>query len=218
LSTSGTLTREAPTTEEPVDRYTYDPQDAVPNWMSFEQMQRWEDVQTFQWDMKDLESRHDVVTFTSAPLEQDLTMAGEILVELHASTDVKDTDWWVHVSDVDEAGRSNRLTLGSLRARFRELRDPQYRTGDGDFAREVLLSGDPADVVRYRIGVKGIANTFKRGHRIRIAVMNAMANYTFPNSNTGGDEARATTTVPGRMGVHHTRAYPSHVILPVLPR
>jgi uncharacterized protein len=217
LFTSGHLTREAPTGDEPVDRYTYDPQDAVPNWMSFEQMQRWEDVQTFQWDMKDLEARHDVVTFTSPPLDQELTIAGEILVELHASTDVKDTDWWVHVSDVDEAGRSNRLTLGALRARFRELRDPQYRTGDGDFAREVLLSGNPADVVTYRIGVKGIANTFKRGHRIRIAVMNAMANYTFPNSNTGGDEARATTTLPGRMGIHHTRAFPSHVVLPVLP-
>ncbi|MBK8250220.1 MAG: CocE/NonD family hydrolase [Gemmatimonadetes bacterium] len=217
LFTSGRLAREAPVADEPVDRYTYDPADPVPNWMSFEQMQRWEDVQTFQWDMKDIEARHDVVTFTSAPLEQDLTIAGEILVELHASTDVKDTDWWVHVSDVDEAGKSQRLTLGGLRARFRELRDPQYRTGDGDFAREVLLSGNPADVVPYRIGIKGIANTFRRGHRIRIAIMNAMANYTFPNSNTGGDEARATTTIPGRMGIHHTRAYPSHVVLPVLP-
>ncbi len=217
LFTAGQLTRDAPVSDEPVDRYTYDPQDAVPNWMSFEQMQRWEDVQTFQWDMKDLEARHDVVTFTTAPLEADLTIAGDIMVELHASTNVKDTDWWVHVSDVDPAGRSNRLTLGALRARYRALRDPQYRSGEGDFARERLLSGNPDDVVTYRIGVKGIANTFRRGHRIRIAVMNAMANYTFPNSNTGGDEARATTTVPGRMGIHHTAAYPSHVILPVLP-
>ena len=30
--------------------------------MSFEQMRAWEDVQTFQWDMKHLEARHDVVT------------------------------------------------------------------------------------------------------------------------------------------------------------
>ena len=50
-----------------------------------------------------LEARHDVVTFTSAPLEQDLTIAGDILAVVFASTDVKDTDWWVHVSDVDQA-------------------------------------------------------------------------------------------------------------------
>jgi putative CocE/NonD family hydrolase len=214
----GTLARAAPTGDEPVERYIYDPADPPRNWMTFEQLQRWEDVQTFPFDMRELEARPDVVTFTSAPLAQDLTIAGDILVELHAGTDAKDTDWWVHVSDVDPTGRSNRLTLGALRARFRDLRDPQYRTGDGDFSRAVLLSGDLNDVVRYRIGIKGIANTFKRGHRIRIAVMNAMANYTFPNSNTGGDEGRVTTTVPAQVAIHHSRLYPSHVVLPVLPR
>ena len=218
LITSGTLTRDAPLFDEPVDRYTYDPADPVPNWMSFEQMQRWEDVQTFQWDMKDLEVRHDVVTFTSAPLQADLTIAGDILVELHASADVKDTDWWVHLADVDPAGRSNRLTLGTVRARFRNLDDAQYRARGDNFAREELLSGDSTQVVRYRIGVKGVANTFRKGHRIRVAVMNAMANYTFPNSNTGEDEGRVTRTVKGRMGIHHAAAWPSHIVLPVLPR
>ena len=218
LFTSGTLTREAPAGDEPADRYTYDPADPVPNWMSFEQMQRWEDVQSFQWDMKDLESRHDVVTFTTAPLAEELTVAGDILVELHASTDVRDTDWWVHLSDVDEAGKSHRLTLGALRARFRNLDDPQYRARGENFSREELLSGDSTQVVRYRIGVKGVANTFRKGHRLRIAVMNAVANYTFPNSNTGEDEARVTRTIPGRMAIHHSAPHPSHVVLPVLPR
>jgi hypothetical protein len=128
---------------------------------------------------------------------------------------VKDTDWWVHVSDVDEQGRSNRLTLGSVRARFRNLDDPRFRAQGSNFEREELLSGNPADVVKYEIGVKGVANTFKKGHRIRIAVMNALDGYTFPNSNTGGDEARVTGTVVGNMAVHHSRLYPSHVVLPV---
>jgi putative CocE/NonD family hydrolase len=217
LATSGRLTMEPPAGDEPPERYAYDPQDPPTNWMSFDQMLRWEDRQTFQADMTELERRHDVVTFTSSPLEEELTIAGDIMVELHASTDVKDTDWWVHLSDVDEAGRSHRLTLGALRARFRALEDPQYRAAGSNFEREELLSGDPRDVVRYRIGVKGVANTFRKGHRIRIAVMNAMAHYTFPNSNTGGDEARATTSVVGRMAIHHTRVHASHVVLPVLP-
>jgi hypothetical protein len=215
LFPSGRLSREPPPDDQPADRYQYDPANPVPNWMSFEQMQRWEDVQTFQWDMKDIEARHDVVTYTSAPLEKDLTIAGDILAVVYASTDVKDTDWWVHVSDVDEKGRSNRLTLGSVRARFRKLDDPRFRAQGSNFEREELLSGNPADVVKYEIGVKGVANTFKQGHRIRIAVMNALDGYTFPNSNTGGDEARVTETVVGNMAVHHSRLYPSHVVLPV---
>lgn len=216
--TGGTLSPVAPTGEEPRERWDSDPADPAPNWMSFDQLQRWEDVQTFQYDMRAIEARPDVVTFTSAPLTRDLTIAGDIMVELHASTDVKDTDWWIHVSDVDPQGRSHRLTLGGLRARFRDLDDPVHRTQGENFTRERLLSGDPADVVRYRIGIKGVANTFRRGHRIRIAVMNAMANYTFPNSQTGEDEARATTTRKGQMTLHHSAMYPSHVALPVLPR
>ncbi len=218
LFPSGRLSREAPAEAQSADRYRYDPSNPVPNWMSFEQMQAWEDVQTFQWDMKDIEARHDVVTYTSAPLEDDLTIAGDILAVVYASTDVKDTDWWVHISDVDEAGRSNRLTLGSVRARFRNLEDPRFRGAGKNFEREELLSGNPDEVVKYQIGVKGVANTFKKGHRIRIAIMNALDNYTFPNSNTGGDEARVTTTVVGNMAVHHSRMYPSHVVLRVLGR
>ncbi|MGQ0647566.1 MAG: CocE/NonD family hydrolase [Gemmatimonadaceae bacterium] len=217
LFTAGTLDRRAPSGDEPPERYRYDPKNPPPNWMSFEQMERWEDVQTFQWDMKDIEARHDVVTFTSAPLERDLTIAGDILAVLYASTDVADTDWWVHVSDVDPAGRSNRLTLGSIRARFRNLEDPRFRGRGSNFEREELLSGNPAEVVKLEIGVRGVANTFKRGHRIRVAVMNALDNYTFPNSNTGGDEARVTETVVGSMAIHHTRLHPSHIVLPGLP-
>ena len=62
LFTSGTLGRQPPSGDQPADRYRYDPADPVPDWMSFEQMRAWEDVQTFQWDMKHPEARHDVVT------------------------------------------------------------------------------------------------------------------------------------------------------------
>ena len=40
-------------------------------------------------------------TFT----KQDLTIAGKVMLVLYASTDVRDTDWWVQLSDVDWCGR-----------------------------------------------------------------------------------------------------------------
>lgn len=213
----GLLTLTAPLTEEPSESFVYDPEDPVTNWYSFDQMQSWSDVQSFPYDFKDIEMRHDLVTYTTAPLEEDLTLAGNINIVLYASTDVKDTDWWVHLSDVTPANESNRLTVGVLRARFRNLDDTEYHIFGSNFEKEDFLSGNIEEVVRYEIAIPSVANTFKKGHRIRIAVMNALDNYSFPNSNTGEDEGYVTETIPGNMRIHHAPAYPSHVILPVLP-
>jgi len=218
LPTVGALAQAPPSGDQPADRYRYDPANPPPNWMSFDQMLRWEDVQSYPYDMKDIEARPDVAVFTSAPLERDLTIAGELTAVLYASTDVKDTDWWVHVSDVDPRGGSHRITQGMIRARFRHNDDPQHHIFGSNFETERLLSGDPAEVVRYEFGIRSIANTFKKGNRIRIAIMNALDNYSFPNSNTGGNEALVTETVVGNMAIHHSDRYPSHVVLPVMPR
>ena len=206
-----------PTTDQPPEIYTYDPENPVQNWYNFEQMEEWEDIQSYPYDFKDIETRQDVVTYTTDPLQEDLTIAGNIIVVLYASTDVKDTDWWVYLSDVSPSNESNRLSVGVLRARFRNLEDPTYHVFGSNFEKEELLTGDINDVVRYEISIPSIANTFRKGHRIRIGVTNAHNNYSFPNSNTGGDEGYVTETMIGTMHLHHTQKYPSHVILPVLP-
>ncbi len=214
----GSLSLEPPAAAQAPERYLYDPDDPVPNWYNFDLMESWADVQSYPYDFKDIEARQDVVVYTSPPLEEDLTIAGNIMLELYASTDVRDTDWWVHISDVDENLQSHRLTVGVLRARFRHLDDPEYHVFGSNFEREELLSGSLEDVVHYRVSAPAIANTFKAGHRVRVAVMNALDNYSFPNSNTGGDEALATDTITGTMVVHHTPEHPSHIVLPVMPR
>ncbi len=104
-----------------------------------------------------------------------------------------------------------------LRACFRGLDDPLHQAFAANFEREELLSEELEDVVRYRFSIPAIANMFKKGHRIRVAVLNALDNYYFPNSNTGGDEGTATRTVIGTMRIHRSADYPSHVSLPVLP-
>jgi len=217
LTTRGRLDTAPPTEAEPPDTYRYDPLYPVPNWTNFDRMERWADIQSFPYDFKDIEGRPDVVTFTSDVLAEDVTIAGETMLVLYASTDVPDTDWWGHVSDVQPDGSSVRLTTGMLRARFRNLEDPRYQIFGSNFVEQELLSGDPDDVVRYEIRIPAVANTFAKGHRIRISVMNALDNYNFPNSNTGGDEAHVTDTVVGTMTIHHSPQHPSHVLLPILP-
>ena len=217
LMTSGSLHKSAPTGAEPPDHYVYDPQNPPSNWMSFDQLKQFEDVQSYPYDFKDIEARPDVVKFTSAPLEQDLTIAGNVMLVLYASADVRDTDWWVQLSDVDSTGQSVRLTRAVMRARFRDCDDTVHHVFGENYQHERLLSGDLNDVVRYDVSLRAIANTFRKGHRIRIAIMNALDNDAFPNSNTGTNEATVTETVIGRMAIHHSAGYASHIVLPVLP-
>lgn len=212
----GQLTQIAPMGEETFDSYLFNPKDPVTNWYDFDQMESWADVQSFQHDFRETETRHDVAIYTTAPLQEDVTIAGNIKVILYSSTDVKDTDWWVYLSDVTPEGGSHRLSVGALRARFRNLEDPVYHVFGSNFQTEELLSGNIEHVVRYEISIPSIANTFKKGHQIRIAVMNSHDYYSFPNSNTGEAEGYVTETVIGTMQVHHTAAYPSHVVLPIL--
>jgi putative CocE/NonD family hydrolase len=218
LTTNGKLTRETPANKEPQDIYIYDPRDPAPNWMSFDQMKGWQDVQSFPYDYQNIEKRSDIVVYTSEPLTEDLTIAGDVIVELYASCDVSDTDWWAYVSDVHPDGRSVRYTLGMIRARFRNIEDKVHNVFGENFVKEELLSGSFEDVVKYIISVPSIALTFKKGHQIRIAITNACDNYGFPNSNTGKDEALVIETVAGKMAIHHSPDYPSCVTLPVLPK
>lgn len=216
--TDGTLSTVQPAADEPVDIYQYDPENPPPNWMSFEQLLSWEDIQSFPFDFTEIEGRDDEVVYMSAPLKKDLTIAGDVFAVLYASCDVLDTDWWVRLSDVNPDGTAMRLCENTLRARFRNLDDPMFHVFGSNFETEELLSGDFEDVVRYEIRMRDVAHTFKKGHCIRIAVTNACDNYCFPNSNTGEDEAYVTYTVIGTMGIHHSDDYASYVVLPVMPK
>lgn len=78
---------------------------------------------------REMELRPDVLVYTSAPLEKDLTVAGELSFVLYAATDRPDTDWVARLTEVDGEGNSLRLSDGVLRARYREsLKEPKLLT------------------------------------------------------------------------------------------
>lgn len=185
FSDGGTLRSEKPAKSQPYESYVYDPKNAVKNWYNFDLMETWADYQSYPYDFKDIEARPDVVTFTTPPLEEDMVVAGNIKVVVYGSTDAKDTDWWAYIADVGPDYSSNRLSVGALRARFRQLDDPDTYIFGSNFETETLLSGDIEDVVRYEISIPSVANTFKKGRRLRIAIVHAHENYSLQNSNTG---------------------------------
>jgi uncharacterized protein len=212
LRRDGALDLDPPRSDEPGDRYDYDPEDPVPtiggvnSVLTMTQGAR-EPVLPGPRDQRVLEARDDVLVYTSAELERDLDVIGPVEMVLYAASSARDTDFIVRLCDVYPDGRSIFLTEGIIRAR--------YRGSERGESTELL---EPGEVALYRIRLYPAANVFRRGHRIRLDVTSSSFPRFSRNLNTGEDVATGTRMEVARQTVLHTDAYPSHVLLPVVPR
>jgi putative CocE/NonD family hydrolase len=158
-------------------------------------------------DQRPLEARDDVLVYTSEPLERDLDLIGPVETVLYAASSARDTDFVVRLCDVYPDGRSIVLTEGILRAR--------YRNSDEGDSTELL---EPNEVAEYRIRCYPVANVFEAGHRVRLDVTSSSFPRFSRNLNTGDDVGTGTRMEVAWQTVLHTDAYPSQVVLPVVPR
>ncbi|MBI4553947.1 MAG: CocE/NonD family hydrolase [Candidatus Latescibacteria bacterium] len=192
-----------PPGDEPADPFTYDPTYPVQtiggNNCCSPHIVAWG-----PYDQRPVELRGDVLCYTSPPLAQDLEVTGPIKVILYATTDGPDTDWTAKLVDVRPDGYAMNLTDGIIRARYRP-----------DRATPKLLQ--PGKVYEYEIDLWVTANVFRAGHRIRVEV----ASSNFPrfdrNPNTGHEFGIDAELRTAHQTVHHSRACPSHIVLPVIP-
>jgi putative CocE/NonD family hydrolase len=203
----GQLSQEPPD-DEPADVYLYDPRDPVATLGG----------QTFlpgfligansgPRDQRPVESRRDVLCFTTAPLQEELEVTGPVTLTLFASSSAVDTDFTGKLVDVHPSGRAVILTEGILRARYRNsMATPELMT--------------PGETYELAIDLWATANVFKAGHRIRLEVSSSNFPRFDRNSNTGGTiaEERESDFVVAVNRVFHDRARPSYVTLPVIDR
>ncbi|MFM1879044.1 MAG: hypothetical protein RLZZ241_1910, partial [Bacteroidota bacterium] len=105
-SNSGRLTLQVPGKEE-ADAYWFDPK--FPVWdKSYEK--------SYPYDQRNIESRKDVLVYTTEVLEQEVEVTGEIQVELYVSSSARDTDFSFTLCDVHPDGTS--INLHSLDAGY----------------------------------------------------------------------------------------------------
>ena len=155
-------------------------------------------------DQRAAEMRSDVLCYTSELLEADLEVTGPIEVVLYAATDGTDTDWTAKLVDVSPTGYARNLCDGILRARFREsLSEP------------TLV--DPGKVYEYRIDVGVTGNVFLKGHRIRVEISSSNFPRFDRNPNTGHEFGVDAEMRQARQTIYHSKEYPSHILLPVIP-
>ncbi len=151
----------------------------------------------------EVESRKDVISYTTGTLDDDLIISGDLSAQIFAASSCRDTDWIVRVTEVLDEHTSIRISDGLIRAKYREGYDQK----------KLLV---PDEVYEYNIKMYKIAHRFKKGSRIRVSIMSGAKNLIFPNLNTGNDPARETDYLIAKQSVHYGEQYPSHVCLPVI--
>ncbi len=155
-------------------------------------------------DQKDVESRPDVLVYSTPPLEEDLEVTGPVTLDLFAKSSAADTDFTAKLVDVWPNGFAQNLTEGILRAIFRESTagEPKPIT--------------PGQVYEYKIDLWSTSNVFLKGHRIRLEVSSSNFPRFDRNLNTGKSAADSSDFVKATNTVLHDGEHPSALILPVV--
>ena len=199
LGAGGTLLSQEPQSPAEPDAYTYDPDDPTPT--------KGGSIVSNVYpagsvDVREVQQRPDVLTYSTEPLQEDLDIAGPLRMILYASSSAIDTDFVARLTDVFPDGRAIQLQAGALRTRYR---DPQ---GEPGFL-------EPGRVYRLEIDMWATANRFKAGHRLRIDISSADFPKFDRNTNRGGEPGQP---IPARQTIYHDPQHPSHLEVHALPR
>ena len=151
-----------------------------------------------------IESRDDVLCYSTAALDAPLNVAGPVSVTLWAVTDAVDTDFTAKLVDVYPDGRAVSLCDGIIRARYRE-----------SFSEPLAVT--PGEPTRYTIELANTAHRFGAGHQLRIEVSSSNFPRFAPNPNTGGPLASEADARPAVQHILHDADHPSELTICMLP-
>jgi putative CocE/NonD family hydrolase len=182
--------------ESGADSYSYDPQNPAIHVVDMS-----ENELAVPEEYTDVEKRADVLCYTTAPLKRNITISGDINVELFISSDAVDTDFVVRLTEVDENGRSVKYADGVLGAKYRDsFEAPKYL--------------EKGKVYKLNIRTTKLSKRFAAGNRIRFTVTSGAKNLSFPNSNTTSGY-NSDKTLIAHNAVHYGAQFPSRIILPI---
>lgn len=184
------------------DRYTYDPLHPTPSVGG--QLCCFTAAVGGPFDQSAVESRPDVLVYTSPPLAKALNVTGPINISLYLSSDAKDTDLMVQLVDVYPDGRAFNLDEGVQRVRWRE-----------GYQKPIFM--EPEHVYKIDIPPLVTSNSFGAGHRIRIAISSSAFPHFERNLNTGGNNFDEKDPIIAHNVIYHSPQYASRVVLSVVP-
>jgi putative CocE/NonD family hydrolase len=182
------LSDEVPSGQGGTRSFTYDPAHPVPTLGGCTLL---EHPPAGTFDQSDVESRDDVLVFTTEPLPADVEVTGQVTATIQVSTDAPTTDWVVRLCDVHPSGAS-------------------YNVCDG-ITRVASVPGESRTV---DVDLWSTSMMFKAGHRIRIHVTSS----SFPRWDRNLNTIDGFET--GELKIAHQTIHLgdcSYITLPVVP-
>ena len=151
--------------------YFSDPNHPVPSSQDLQGFNGFTPRNYMSEDQRFVESRPDVVTFTSDILTEDLTFAGELLAKLNVATTSTDADFVVKLIDIypedykPAAGKEG-VVFGNYHQMVRsEIMPARFRNSKEN--PEALIPNQKTSV-SFRL--QDVVHTFQKGHQIQIQV------------------------------------------------
>jgi putative CocE/NonD family hydrolase len=166
-------------------------------------------------DQRFVDGRPDVLVWETPPLDHPVTVAGNVVARLFASTSGGGSDWVVKLIDVYPGKVPGRPAMGGyelmvaknvLRARFRSGYEHPERVV-------------PGKVTPYRIDLLDTDHTFLAGHRIMVQVQSTWFPVIDRNPQTWVPNIFEATDADFRKAtqrVYRSARYPSRITLPVV--
>jgi putative CocE/NonD family hydrolase len=224
LREDGGLGRDAPTAGDGFDEYVSDPARPVP-YTQDPQTGDWSDSYVAE-DQRFASRRPDVLVYQSPVLDDDLTIAGPIDVELYVSTTGTDADWVVKVVDV-WPGKPSWQGVSDLESR-----------NFGNAGKQILVRGEPfrgryrdsletpsafvpGQIAKVSFRLDDVFHTFLRGHRVMVQVQSSWFPFIDRNPQTFVPsiyEAKRSDFVKATHRVHRAAGAASKIDVLILPR
>jgi hypothetical protein len=178
----------------------------------------------FTWMVEDqrfVSDRPDVATWATSSLDHDVTIAGDVIADLFASTSGTDADWVVKLIDeYPEAAAS--AALGGSAPSQTDMGSYQLIINAEIFRGRYRKSFEhpepiPANrVVEYRFSLHAADHTFLKGHRIKVQVQSTW--FPLYDRNPQKFVPNIMTATPGDFSKATQRIYPaSHLIVSLAP-
>lgn len=221
LNEFNSLTKDAPEESgESFTEYVSDPNEPVPYSedikVVFTPRKYMSDDQRFA------ERRPDVIEFETQVLEEDVTLAGDILAKLFVSTTGTDADWVVKLIDVYPDNEPNHeLTPDGIRlGGYQQMVRSEVMRGRFRNSYSMPEPFVPNEVTEVKLPLQDVYHTFKKGHRIMVQVQSTWFPLIDRNPQTYVDnifEATQADFVKQTHRVYHSENFPSTIEVKVMP-
>jgi putative CocE/NonD family hydrolase len=167
-------------------------------------------------DQHFVSDRPDVISFTSAPLEKPVHIAGQPMVDLFAATSGTDSDWVVKLIDVypDEATGKPKTAGMQLPVGVEIFRGRYVHS----FSNPAALK--PGKMENYKFGLPHVNHVFAPGHRMMVQVQSSLFPLYDRNPQTfvaNIFDATAADYKPATQAIGHGEGQASAIWLPVVP-